>query len=364
MIDNEELLNKKSETDNNKGENDQKDALKQIVEAASKGDAEAKFYLAKMMINGFVKVNSQNPDFNLDEHTTTLLWESATSGYVPAKTELARLCCLRNEEYQSKIPEKDGALTDFDGNRIVINRHGLLTPVDAKLKYENGKNILTFTLDLCFIKADDEDYEKIYSAVCKGIKDWEGVYRVFGGQQLEVKINIEDKDNVFDTIYILPLTSDDSNSILETIEKTDLNDSVKAKAKGIYGTYRSFAGLGLKWSVTSRKAIIIQTGENNFDDVDEIRRIARHEFGHVIGIGDMYASKDDGLDGIEKGTYKELDSYYISQKRYHLVMSDCYGPISNNDIEMAVLAFSENIMQMYQKSKEKGKISKALGRGN
>ena len=37
---------------------------------------------------------------------------------------------------------------------------------------------------------------------------------------------------------------------------------------------------------------------------------------------------------------------------------------SNNDIEMVVLAFSENIMQNYQKTKRFGEISKALGKGN
>ncbi len=367
MINDEKLLNKEneleSEKEKNEDTNDRNKGIMQVVEAARAGDAGAKFYLAEMLISGFVKTNN-TPDFNLDEHITALLWESAMSGYVPARIELAKLCNDRSEEYQKQIPIKEGALTDFDGKRIVINRKGLLTPVDAVLTYENNRNILTFTLDLCLVKDKDEDYEKIYKAVCNGIKEWEGEYRVFGGQQLEIKINIEDKDNVFDTVYVLPLTASNSDMLLDIIKNMNVSDNLKEKAANIYGTYRSYAGLGLKWTATSRKAIVIQTGEDGFNDVNEIQRIACHEFGHILGLGDMYASETDGLEGIEKGTYKELDGYYISNNMYHLVMSDCYGPVSNNDIEMVVLAFSENAMQLFQKTKIKGKISKALGRGN
>ena len=37
---------------------------------------------------------------------------------------------------------------------------------------------------------------------------------------------------------------------------------------------------------------------------------------------------------------------------------------SNNDIEMIVLAYKENKMQLYQPEKIKGEISDALGKGN
>jgi hypothetical protein len=44
-------------------------------------------------------------------------------------------------------------------------------------------------------------------------------------------------------------------------------------------------------------------------------------------------------------------------------MSDERGIISNNDIEMVLLAFSENCMQCYQ-PRGKMQISEALGKGN
>lgn len=90
----------------------------------------------------------------------------------------------------------------------------------------------------------------------------------------------------------------------------------------------------------------------------------RHEFGHVLGLGDLYASAVDDLPGVEQGTYPELDSYVITGKRYNLVMCDHYGPISNNDIEMVLLAFRDNKPQLYQPDKLYGVISDALGKGN
>ena len=92
--------------------------------------------------------------------------------------------------------------------------------------------------------------------------------------------------------------------------------------------------------------------------------VTKHEFGHALGLGDLYASAVDSLSGVEKGTYAELDSYVINDKFYNLVMCDHHGPISNNDIEMVILAFRENKMQLFQPSRLKGKISSALGKGN
>lgn len=83
---------------------------------------------------------------------------------------------------------------------------------------------------------------------------------------------------------------------------------------------RSFATNGLKWSVNSRKIICIQSENGLFNDYDEIKHVAKHEFGHALGLGDLYASSIDSLTGVNKGTFSELDSYAISDKYYNL----CY----------------------------------------
>nr|MCR5510973.1 hypothetical protein [Lachnospiraceae bacterium] len=86
---------------------------------------------------------------------------------------------------------------------------------------------------------------------------------------------------------------------------------------------------------------------------------------HILGLGDLYEEEDDGLEGVEKGTFPELDMYHRKDKEYDLVMCDHHGTVSNNDIEMVILAFRENKIQLYQKDKRiKAQISDALGKGN
>ena len=127
---------------------------------------------------------------------------------------------------------------------------------------------------------------------------------------------------------------------------------------------RSFVTMGLKWSANSRKIICVHSENGKFDDYNEIMHVAKHKFGHALGLWDLYESKSDQLSDVGKGTYYELDGYCMTDKFYNLVMCDHHGPISNNDVEMVLLAFRENKTQLYQPIKFKGKISNALGKCN
>jgi hypothetical protein len=239
--------------------------------------------------------------------------------------------------------------------------------VDAVLSYEHGVNTLKFSMNIYFVDAYEElgkfkeSYEK---AVLAGIRSWGGSYEVFGGQKLNVEIEISTEIHLYDTVNVVFM----GPQMREAVKKASKINPVKSARENLEASMkhdRSFAVAGIKWSVNSRKNIYMTLSEEELRSPYEMECIAKHEFGHVLGLGDLYFEAGK-LDGVEKGKYSELDSYLISDKSFNLVMDDHHGVISNNDIEMIVLAFSENRMQLYQPMKGIGnkKVSEALGKGN
>ena len=335
--------------------------LKLILSAHADKDPEATYLVAKLMLDGVLKSSSGDQN----EHALSLMCASANSGYIQARAFLNAYCNDKYcEKYDDTVLERSGALVDFDGVPIVINRQGVFTPIDAVLEYVNGQNILTLSLNVVFMyNGEIKNPSKFEKAVYDGILAWEGEYTVFGGQSLSVRIKITNDNNMFDNLYVIPITGEISANIQYVNDKLRTQKN-RAQVDDILKNKRSFAVNGLKWSVNSRKIICLQSNDGKFDDYNEIMHVMKHEFGHALGLGDLYANATDSLEGIEKGTYTDLDSYAINNKYYNLVMCDHHGQISNNDVEMVILAFRENKMQLYQPSKIKGKISSALGKGN
>ena len=343
-----------------------REGMKLLAEACREKDPEATFLFGKLMLDGLIKPKSGEPA----EEARKLLFSAQQFGSLQARVLLAELC---EEEYKSRFAkpaeerEEPHPLTDFDGCEFTIQRKGLFTPVDAVLEFVDGKNILTLSLNLKF-RNDDmvEDSARFREAVIKGMKDWEGEYLVFGDQPLTVKVDVTSKKQLMDNVGILLVT----DGIIQT-----LNDMAAMAARVGSGGAAKMAGrlsderysltdVGKEWSVTSRKNIFITCYENDDMSFEEISDITRHEFGHVLGLGDLYRDYNTGLKGVAKGSYFELDSYYISDEIYDLVMCDRRGVISNNDIEMVVLAFSDNCMQHYQPGAAENEVSEALGKGN
>lgn len=341
------------------------DGLSLLLWASRHGDPEAKYYIGLFLLSGVLKsVRADSKEAGLAE-----LCQSANSGFLQARRFLNQYCL---KEYTKTVSDgipvssTAGPLVDFDGNRIHIDCSGILTPIDAKLTYENGCNILTFCVNLALLSTEQgiTDIDAFMRAVRNGMEDWAGHYEVFDGQKLEVRVEITTEHRAYDNVYILPITNDVRQSVAEVYGKFN-SEKAKQMADEMLTSKRSSAVVGIrKWSTKSRKLIQIRSQSGRFDEYEEIRAVAKHEFGHALGLGDLYCSDSDGLAGVEKGIYKELDSFYIYNKSYNLVMCDHHGPISNNDIEMVVLAFSQNKMQNYQPRKMKGTISDALGKGN
>ncbi len=332
--------------------------------AVTLNDAEAQCIIGKFLLDGLI----QSKSFNSTEYGLTLLCRAANYGYLNARIFLDSYCDKRyRKSFSDSIISTSHPLTDFDGKEIKINKKGIFTPIDAKLEYKNNTNILTLSANASFLcdEYDFNDFELFKKAIISGFKAWSGEYTVFGGQKIVVNVEISDEPRIFDNVFIIPVTDEFKNNIYDVWNKYGVDNCKTKAAKDVLESENSFAAVGYnKWSVYSRKVIFIQSENGKFDDYPDIKDVAKHEFGHALGLGDLYASDEQGYEGVEKGTYKDIDSYYISNRIYNLTMCDYKGPISNNDIEMVLLAFSSNRVQNYQVTEYESVISEALGKGN
>ncbi|MBE6763481.1 MAG: hypothetical protein E7553_03875 [Ruminococcaceae bacterium] len=336
--------------------------LKRILEAHSKKDPEATYLVAFFLLNGVLTVAAENPE----DHALSLMCNAANGGCIQARAYLNAYCERRyRRKYGTAFAAAhNGPLVDFEGKPVKVNRKGILTPIDAVLEYKDGRNVLTLSANVMFLCCEDIPHpEQFESAVLNGLRAWQGTYEVFGGQKVTVKVELTMNNNLYDNLIVIPMTSDIRLSV-RSVNNAIGTKKQKELVSDMLTHRRSFAMSGLKWTVHSRKIIVVQSANGRFDDYDEIQHVAKHEFGHALGLGDLYASSVDSLKGVKKGTYAELDSYAIRDTLYNLVMCDHHGPISNNDIEMVILAFRENKMQLYQPGRIKGKLSTALGKGN
>lgn len=338
-----------------------KDGISLLVKAANLGEPEAQYIIGWLLTDGALRLNSGDSV----AHGKRLLWESAKAGCQRARRCLDGVC---TDQYKENRENKDilagycGPLVDFSRRKIVINRTGLLTPVDARLIYKDGTNLLTLDVNLAYIVDEEANWDLLKRAVREGILMWQGDYTVFGGQNLTLKINLTEEKQLFDSVYIMPLTTESeatARKMAETIHTKAASENIKM----LFDEKRSAAMTGIKWSVRSRKLIYIQQPIFDQKSYKEVVHIVKHEFGHVLGLGDLYC-ENGKLNGVFCGEYEELDGYHITNRVYNLVMCDHHGIISNNDIEMVLLAFSENQRQNYQEEKYGGEISEALGRGN
>lgn len=340
--------------------------LRLLLEACGEGDPEAIFLLAKLNLGGYIIPAKENRE----DKVMKLLFQASNLGSLEARGMLNEMCRERYAQDFKVVNERSAEphpLVDFSGKNIVIDCKGLFTPIDACLKFQDGKNVLTFQCNLDFLNLYvAHDTGKFREAVVNGIKAWEGEYQVFGGQQLSVKLNITTKSQFLDSVHIF-LLNEEGREVLEDIAK-GAGTLGQEKLESVFETFASkdtsFAFTGNKWSVKSKKMIYIQSQELTAADYKEISNIVTHEFGHALGLGDLYKNTRTGLQGVEKGTYEELDSYYVAPDWYNLVMCSHRGMISNNDMEMIVLAFSENARQNYQPGKWGYAVSEALGKGN
>ena len=347
---------------------DRTKGMRYIMRAYALRDMEAQDIVADMMLHGTI-VREQMADPKT--FAIQMLLHNARQGDLHARNILNAYCIERYDAAVTSTVESRpaGPLVDVEGKRIKIKRTGLLTPVDAVLSYRDGVNRLDLSFNVQIFPVDTgncegiADPDRYKQAVLDGIRLWEGRYLVFGNQPLEVAMHITNKVRLWDTVTVLSMTSAYAATMQRVADKLG-TEATQNRVRSLVQDERSFVPKRGRWSVRSRKSIFLFSETGAFDDYEEIKHVAKHEFGHVLGLGDLYRSPVDGLEGVAKGTYPELDGFSLMGDFYNLVMCDHHGVVSNNDIEMVLLAFRTNKEQLYQKQFRNAKISKALGQGN
>ena len=253
-------------------------------------------------------------------------------------------------------------ILDLNKKPLKIKKKGKIYPVDVELRDESGTDVLYISTKIYFVDFMYDNAIDINSwkqAILQGFCDWSGNYQVFGDQPLFVKVSAVETDKIIDSVIVFGFNHEISDSLIETYGKFNID-----KAKDAFEQDRSFASTGfpiIGWKSYLPRFIYMLPG--TLDDFDYARSVARHEFGHILGLGDMYKDVENGLYGVDGKAYKDIEKYYLGDSFFDMVMCNA-GSVRDNDIEMLLMAFQTNKFQNYQKIKRRDELSRALGKGN
>ena len=328
---------------------DKTNAFRLIRWAAGKDDPEAMFLYGKLMVDGLVPTRGGSFKYMGRKY----LYEAALEGHEKARKCLDNNCeieYLKQFVFDKPMPAP-APLRDNDNWRISLKHTRKDMPVSAQLEFNGSINILRLKVrvNASAVEKNSEDEKEFRAVVTAGFQQWEMACSVFGNQTLLVHVDVEFTEDEKTSVCIRPMLAYGQKMKLLPLV-TDLTETLaQARAEGRHSVTIFNKK---KWSLSGGKTIYLDNSTSDIFDNETIMKAIKYEFGHILGLGD--------IKNIPKGTYMDLDPYYIDDGVYDLVMCGKDGIISNNDIEMVLLALSEDKLQEYCGEN----VSKALGRGN
>lgn len=269
-------------------------------------------------------------------------------------------------------------LEDFHNKVISLSFKGDQYPVEVELKWMLGKNILIIhpKVKFSFVNGDlEKKIQKDYFDIrkketLKAFEEWSGKYeRVFktqeGAQSVIVECNPEEatEGKALEVNIIVDIERIiHAAGTTETLSKKDWSPKEA-----------SFMNLYLDDYITT----ITKTDKNHRY---YMKSVSKHEFGHVLGLMDAYwLSSPKDRDVSQPKDYEsypdikeEIEAGILSQAEItiagetmpftRMVMNDMYGNISNNDIEMLILAWQKGQSQYYFPIGSDTETSEAMGK--
>ena len=230
-------------------------------------------------------------------------------------------------------------------------------PVSAVLHETKEGFTLTLQASVHFAdrrgEKDGMSFRQNKNRALAGFRSWSGKYLLRSGKTLCVRVILRETKKRRGALQVTFLDYGTLKAA-ETFAgrgKTGMKLRRALRTPGF-----TFAGLRAeKWRPWKGRWIGLRTDMEMFS----VEEISRHEFGHILGLGDMYRDPVMGLKGIS-GNVAELYADFADKGGRCRAVMDSNGPVTPLDAEMMLLAQMTGRFQQYQKQKGRGNVSAVL----